>query len=90
MDLLYNMVGSDPRRFILCRLCMYSMDSMDAMDSIDSMYSIDSVYSRDSVDSVCVYLDSAVILLLEKNFGPNVIYYVSTLTNKPSECILSA
>ena len=49
MDLLYNMVGSDPRK-------VHSMSSlygfflcMDAMDSIDSMYSIDSVYSRDSV-----------------------------------------
>ena len=38
MDLLYNMVGSDPRK----------------VHSMSFMYSIDSMYSRDSVDSVCV------------------------------------
>ena len=28
-------------------------------------------------------------LLQEKNFGPNVIYYVSTFIDMPSECMLS-
>ena len=31
-----------------------------------------------------------VILLQEKNFGPNVIYYVSTFIDMPSECMLKA
>ena len=33
---------------------------------------------------------AVVILLQEKNFGPNVIYYVSTFIDMPSECMLSA
>ena len=55
MGLLYNMVGSDPRKVhSMSSDSMDAMDSIDSMYSLDSMYSIDSMYSRDSVDSVCV------------------------------------
>ena len=30
------------------------------------------------------------VLLWKKNFGPNVIYYVSTFIDMPSECMRSA